>query len=108
MVLGRVRMHGSAKPRTFLRATGELTAGQTDLDVEAEAAGWERGDRLLIPDSRQLRSDERSSGYTALEVVTLAQAAVGRPHAVLARSAHHIPGRAMRTAGSSSFRTSAI
>ena len=74
IVLGRVRMHGSPKTRAFLRTTGELRAGQTTLPVETGSAGWEQGDRLIIPDSRYLGSSQRAAGFDGIEVVTLAQA----------------------------------
>jgi hypothetical protein len=91
IVLGRVRMHGAPKARSFLRTTGELRAGQTSMPVETGSMGWEQGDRLIIPDSRYLGSSQRAGGFDAIEVVTLAQVS-GDRLSVSAPLRHAHPG----------------
>lgn len=52
---GRVIMHGAIKSPTFTRLTSEPMAGATTLNLSEAPAGWAVGDRVLIPDTRQLR-----------------------------------------------------
>lgn len=76
VVTGRIRIHGEAKPRTFLRTTSELKPGESTFEVEQEAAGWKTGDRLVVPDSRYYPMSERgalTTWWPGLEVVTLGQ-----------------------------------
>jgi hypothetical protein len=61
--LGTVRMHGAAKTPTFSRVAAEPLAGQTTLRLEAPASGWKAGDKLVVPDTRQLKRGERGSDY---------------------------------------------
>jgi len=37
----------------------EPLAGQTTLTLEQPVTGWSAGDHLVIPDTRQLRADQR-------------------------------------------------
>jgi hypothetical protein len=60
--LGTIAMHGSAKTPTFLRLADEALAGATTLVVDQPVSGWKAGDRIVIPDTRQLRADERGLG----------------------------------------------
>jgi len=60
--LGIVAMHGAAKSPTFVRLTAEPRAGATSLAVEQAVEGWKPGDRLVLPDTRQLRGNERGPG----------------------------------------------
>src|SRR5207253_7367277 len=57
--LGRITMHGSVKTPTFLRLAREPIAGATTLVLERPVQGWRTGDRLVIPDTRQLRGEQR-------------------------------------------------
>jgi hypothetical protein len=61
--LGKITMHGSVKTPTFARLAREPHAGDTSLLMEKEVSGWKGGDRLVIPDTRQLRSNERGLNY---------------------------------------------
>ena len=61
--LGTIRMHGAIKSPTFVRVAAEPLAGQTTLQLEEAAAGWLPGDKLVIPDTRQLRQNERGTSY---------------------------------------------
>jgi hypothetical protein len=62
--LGVVRMHGSAKMPTFVRLSAEPLAGHATLNVEDEVSGWAAGDKLVLPDTRQLRQNERGTSYS--------------------------------------------
>lgn len=57
---GRVTMHGAIKSPTFTRLTSEPMAGATTLNLAEAPAGWAVGDRVLIPDTRQLKHEERA------------------------------------------------
>ena len=61
--LGTIVMHGSAKLPTFVRLANEAAAGDTILQFEEALHGWTPGDRLVIPDTRQLRTNERGVDY---------------------------------------------
>ncbi|MBI4266625.1 MAG: hypothetical protein HY657_19835 [Acidobacteria bacterium] len=61
--LGAIRMHGAAKTPTFVRLAEEPLAGRTTLRFEAAVDGWRVGDTLVLPDTRQLRNNERGSNY---------------------------------------------
>jgi hypothetical protein len=61
--LGNVTMHGAVKTPTFLRLTKEPAAGDTTLVFDQSVNGWTTGDHLVIPDTRQLRSNERGANY---------------------------------------------
>ena len=72
--LGTVRMHGAAKT-PFVRLAAEPLAGQQRLQAEEPVAGWDAGDKLVVPDTRQLRQNERGSSYTRQwEELTVASA----------------------------------
>jgi hypothetical protein len=61
--LGTVTMHGAAKLPTFSRVAVEPVAGQTTLHLEEAVSGWNVGDKLVLPDTRQLRQNERGDNY---------------------------------------------
>jgi hypothetical protein len=76
--LGRVTMHGAVKAPTFVRLAAQARAGDTRLTLERPVSGWTTGDRIVIPDTRQLRSSERQSQLASqdetLEIVSIAGA----------------------------------
>lgn len=53
-VFGTITIHGSAINHTFVRFTNEAHAGDTTLELDQAPANWKAGDRLLIPDTRQI------------------------------------------------------
>jgi len=61
--LGKITMHGSAKSPTFVRLAREPMAGETMLMLSEPVSGWMPGDRIVIPDTRQLRTNERGPNY---------------------------------------------
>ncbi len=54
--LGKVTMYGAQKSDTFVRLAGEPRAGDTTLTLSQAVTGWRVGDRLVLPDTRQLSS----------------------------------------------------
>jgi hypothetical protein len=54
---GRVTLYGAAKTPSFVRVAAEPWAGETVIQLERTVAGWRPGDRLFIPDSRQVDTD---------------------------------------------------
>jgi hypothetical protein len=73
IVLGRIRTHGAVRNPTFVRTAVEPRAGQTTLTLAQSAAGWRMGDRLVLPDTRQLKADERFANLsTQFEELTIA------------------------------------
>lgn len=61
--LGTVTMHGAVKRPTFVRLKESARAGQTRLTLAEPANGWRTGDRLVLPDTRQLRAADRMLGF---------------------------------------------
>jgi hypothetical protein len=61
--LGTIRMHGSARRPTFVPLVAEPRAGQTRVLLDGRPSGWRPGDRLVLPDTRQLGDGERGSRY---------------------------------------------
>ena len=83
--LGTIRMHGAVKSPTFVRLTSEPLARRNTLQLEEAASGWTPGDKLVIPDTRQLRQNERGTSYVpqweelSLSAVTGRTATIARP-----------------------------
>ena len=83
--LGTVRMHGAVKSPTFVRVTAEPLASQSALQLEDAVSGWRAGDKLVVPDTRQLRQNERGTNYVpqweelTLSAVTGQTAALSAP-----------------------------
>jgi hypothetical protein len=61
--LGRVSMHGAPKTPSFTRLAAEPRAGDRTLRLDAAPQGWRIGDKLVLPDTRQLRASERGGNY---------------------------------------------
>jgi hypothetical protein len=51
---GRVSIHGSVKSPTFVRLVRAPEAGDATFSVQQPVSGWRVGDKLVLPDSRQL------------------------------------------------------
>jgi G8 domain/Right handed beta helix region len=62
--LGTVRIHGTPKTATFVRVAAEPLMGQSTLSFSETVTTWHVGDRLVLPDTRQLRDHERRTRYT--------------------------------------------
>jgi hypothetical protein len=69
--LGTVNMYGTAKA-PYVTLSQEALAGATVLHLAAPAAGWAAGDKLQLPDTRQLDATTDGSSYQAQwETVTI-------------------------------------
>jgi hypothetical protein len=70
---GRVTMRGAARQPTFVRTAAEPRAGQTVIQLETPVTGWRAGDRLFVPDSRQVDENNKfNQNYVLqIDVVTL-------------------------------------
>lgn len=54
---GTVTMHGAVKTPAFVRTAVEPRAGHTTLSLEQPVSGWRAGDRIFVPDTRQVHPD---------------------------------------------------
>lgn len=59
---GKVRINGSMKNPTFLRVATEPMAGQNTITLAQAPTGWNVGDRIFIPDTRHLKTNEVTAG----------------------------------------------
>ena len=53
---GEVYLHGKLIQNTFSRSTKELNAGDTIIELENNVSDWRPGDKLIFPDTHQVRS----------------------------------------------------
>ena len=60
---GKVTMHGTVKSDTFVRLAREPKAGDTTLLLEKPVTGWKAGDKLAMPDTRQLGLGQTNENY---------------------------------------------
>lgn len=67
---GKVSMHGNTRTPTFSRLATEPLAGQTILSLTQSPSGWRVGDRIVVPDTRQLRYEEFPAHYNFNTFVT--------------------------------------
>jgi hypothetical protein len=54
IALGTVSMHGAALSTTHVTLAAEAHAGDTTLQLSQAVTGWQVGDHLILPDTRQL------------------------------------------------------
>ena len=55
----KVRVHGRTLDETFIRLSEEPKAGDTTLVLSEAPVGWQVGDQILLPDSRNLAWNEK-------------------------------------------------
>lgn len=73
VALGKVTIHGAVNANPFIRLAAEPLAGQTTLTLSQPATDWKVGDKLILPDTRQLNDATRGTNYTPQwEVLTIA------------------------------------
>jgi hypothetical protein len=65
---GTVTLHGAVKTPTFVRSAAEPRAGQTTITVERPVSGWRVGDRIFLPDTRQVPTDHWFNPNYALQI----------------------------------------
>jgi hypothetical protein len=64
----KVTMFGAVKTPTFVRTAVEPRAGQTVIQLERVVSGWRVGDRLFIPDSRQVDENNKFNSNYLLQI----------------------------------------
>ena len=65
---GRVTLHGAVKTPTFVRTAVEPRAGQSTVTLSRAVAGWLVGDRIFLPDTRQVPADHWFNPNYALQL----------------------------------------
>jgi hypothetical protein len=84
---GTVMLHGAAKMPAFVRTAREPRAADSSITLEQPVSGWQVGDRIFLPDTRQVPADHWfDSGY-ALQVEERIISSVGGNGTVLSLSA---------------------
>jgi hypothetical protein len=86
--LGKVAMHGRPKTPTFARLGEEALKGQSTLLLAEAVTGWTPGDRIVVPDTRQLRDSERGSALKPQDE-TLEIASVSGPRVTVTTPLQH-------------------
>ncbi len=72
IAMGKVAMRGATMSDTFVRLAIEPAAGATTLALSQPVTGWKAGDKVVLPDTRQLDWFERGAGFVGQwEMVTL-------------------------------------
>jgi hypothetical protein len=66
---GTVSIHGSARAPTFVRLAAAPRAGDSTLSLAQPVSGWQPGDAVSLPDSRQL-PDTGADRHTYLRLET--------------------------------------
>jgi hypothetical protein len=61
--LGTVTLHGAVKSPTFVRLAAEPITGSDKLEFAEPVKGWRVGDKVVIPDTRQLLTSESRGRY---------------------------------------------
>lgn len=61
--LGKVTMHGAPLAEAFMRVSVEPLVGATTLSFANPVTGWRVGDKVKIPDTRQLQNNELGNNY---------------------------------------------
>ncbi len=69
---GKVTIHGAIKDPTFVRLAAEPVAGNITLTLSQPVTGWLPGDRLILPDTRQLPMNVTKRTSPQWETPTLA------------------------------------
>ena len=74
-VFGNITVHGAPVDRAYVRLASESHLGQSTLQLEQAPSGWKSGDRLIIPDTRQIPFRKKQKYLSQAEeptVLTLA------------------------------------
>jgi G8 domain/Right handed beta helix region len=61
--LGKIVIAGAAKSPTFARLAAEPLHGESKLTLAESVSGWRVGDKLVLPDTRQLLVEESRDKY---------------------------------------------
>jgi len=57
IAMGKAVMHGAVKTPTFVRTATEPRAGNTTITLGQPVTGWQMGDKIFLPDTRQVHPD---------------------------------------------------
>jgi len=68
---GKLTIHGAPKQPGFVRLAQEPTKGATTLFTAEPVASWKPGDRIALPDTRQLTLAERNTYVPQIETLTI-------------------------------------
>jgi hypothetical protein len=68
VVDGTVTVRGALKQPTFARVAVEPRAGQATLTFDVPVSGWRAGDRIFLPDTRQVPADHWFDENFALQI----------------------------------------
>jgi hypothetical protein len=88
IVLGRVRMLGVEKT-PFVRLAGEALAGQSTLTLAHVPSGWQVGDEVFLPDTRQMPASDWFNPNFALRHETRSITAINGTSVTLATPLTH-------------------
>jgi hypothetical protein len=66
IVFGRIQVHGAPVPTPFARVNAEVLAGASTVTFAA-SPGWQVGDRIVFPDTRQLTFQEQQPATYQLQ-----------------------------------------
>lgn len=69
LCFGKVSVHGRSVASTFTRLANEPSAGHAHLVTEDDISDWRPGDRLLLPNSNQIRHHGGTIGATETPTV---------------------------------------
>ena len=61
-------MHGAVKTPTFVRTATEPRAANTTITLEQAVTGWQVGDRIFLPDTRQVHPDNWFNANYVLQI----------------------------------------
>ncbi|MFQ5963713.1 MAG: LamG-like jellyroll fold domain-containing protein [Candidatus Scalinduaceae bacterium] len=64
-------MHGALRTPTFVRLSTEPKAGDTTLILEKAASGWQSGDRIILPGTRQGSASSTATFFKEWEELTV-------------------------------------
>ena len=101
VAFGEVTMIGQPRTPTFSRLAGELSAGTTTMTMSEDLSGWVAGDRVIVPDSRQMADPNWTNPAGMAAAVGRTDRAIGerpRRYADELRSPTAIQARATPTA----------
>jgi hypothetical protein len=89
VAFGTVKMHGAIKSPTFARVSVAPLTGQPAFQLAQAPSGWQPGDRVVIPDTRQLTYQERQAYSPQWEERTVAGVSGSTIHIASALQFNH-------------------
>ena len=84
---GTVSMHGSIKLPTFARTSISPKAGDASVSLEAPVTGWKVGDKVFLPDTRQVPDGQWFNTSYVLQVDTRSIQGISPDNKVITLSA---------------------